>query len=270
MDKDEEARLELEELLQAVTISYEPPTLADLAVLAQIDDVERLEDLVAKCSPLLQRGDWNEHKDRVTFGSVQFQKHLTTLCHGEPELKKRFHGLLALRCFKHIKSAYDRTSTSISETPATMLQRTLTTTARVSEDNKVMEVTNEEEDPDDGSQAETQSPEESCFYPVKYLLRDLSEAPPDAGQELYEDDPNFWGLHSDLRNEWLRDFQVLTSDLRELDVVGMSALHVAAGMGAKEVVSTLLSRNGEAALSWINEAGTTAVSSLPVSECGIY
>jgi hypothetical protein len=31
--------LEIEELIQALTVAYEPPTLAELAVLTQVDDL---------------------------------------------------------------------------------------------------------------------------------------------------------------------------------------------------------------------------------------
>jgi hypothetical protein len=100
----------------------------------------------------------------------------------------------------------------------------------------------------------------TCPYPIEYLFRHLGEGFPDVAQELCDDDPNFWGLSSGLRNAWLKEFQLLTPDLKDLKTSGMSALNVAAGIGAKELVTLLVNRNGLSALSWTSDYGMTAVS----------
>ena len=72
-----------------------------------------------------------------------------------------------------------------------------------------------------------------CTYPIKYLFRHLSEGFPDAAQELFEDDPDFWGQTSRLRDAWLKDFQIMTTDLKDLNTNGVSALHVRVPMCKK-------------------------------------
>ena len=256
--------MEIEELLQALTIAYETPTLADLAVLTQIDDLQRLRELVRRCSPILQSGESGEHKDKVIFASPEFGQRLSTISHGQLDLfspqKKRYHGLMALRCFKYLKSSYKFTDTQgfSSEVP-TSLVRPSTITAQVVDDANVLVLTNEDDEPDDADTAASQASTLNCFYPIKYLFRHLSEGFPDVAQELCEDDPGFWDLESGLRNGWLKDFQTLTTDLKDLNTSGMSALHVAAGIGANQLVSILVSRSGKSALSWTSDDGMTAV-----------
>jgi hypothetical protein len=102
-------------------------------------------------------------------------------------------------------------------------------------------------------------------YPVKYLFQHLSEGFPDAVQELFEDDPGFWGGSSAIRDRWLEDFRVLSTNFKELNTRGMSTLHVAAGIGANDLVSILIDKNGKASSSWTNTDGMTAVSNFEIT-----
>jgi len=86
--------------MQALTVAYEPPTLAELAVLTQIDDLQRLTDLVQKCAPVLHiRSD-----DKVAFTELEFKERLSEVFFGHANYpstaRKRYQGLMALRCFK--------------------------------------------------------------------------------------------------------------------------------------------------------------------------
>lgn len=259
--------MEIEEILQSLTIAYEPPTLPDLSVLTQIDDSARLVELVQKCSPILQIGELGEHQGKVVFSNAEFQRRLFMVCHGEQEQsspqKKRYHGLMALRCFKYIKTWY-----KITKKPARLaniaasLIRSPSTSRRVNGDNLI----DLDDDIELGEPLSPQLPSPDCAYPIKYLFKHLSEAFPDVAQELCEDDPGFWGQASSLRDAWLKDYQVLTNDLKDLNTNGISALHVAAGIGANELMSVLVSRNGHQSLGWTSDEGMTAVSHATPSE----
>lgn len=222
----------------------------------QTDDPDRLTALISGSSPILMIGDWNEHKDRVVFGNAEFEEHLSAIINGESDQKQRHHGSMALRCFAHIANFYANAS---NQRALSSQMQSTATVAQLDANNELVEVANEDEDLDESSGSGLAQIDLSCTYPIKYLFRHLSEGFPDVAQELYEDDPGFWGLESKLRTWWLRDFQTLTTDLKELNVAGMSALHVAAGIGATEVVSTLLGRNGVQSLAWTNLDGLTAV-----------
>ena len=258
--QNEDVSLELEEVMQALTIAYEPPTLADLAVLTAIDDTQQLTKLVQRCFPLLQVSESSEYRDRITFTHSEFRDRLSALCHGQAEQKKRYHGSMALRCFGHIQSSYQASGghAIASDGPAS-LKRSTTITARVIDESNVLIVTGEDEEPDDALPTASEPSTTVCHYPIKHLYRHLSEGFQDVAVELCDLDPDFWGRDSSLRSGWLKDFQTFTTDLRDLNTSGMSALHVAAGIGANELVSILVDRHGQVALSWTNDDGMTAV-----------
>ena len=245
--------------MQALTISYEPPTLADLAVLAHLEDIPRLTELVRKCSPILQIPESGEQQGKVVFSNPEFGERLSIICHGpssNPQ-KKRYHGLMALRCFKYIKNWYKITSAPgrFAQVAASLVRSTPANPSFDDEANLI----DLDDDGDHINTASTAYSTPDCPYSIKYLFRHLSEGFPDVAQELCDDDPDFWGLASRLRNAWLKDFQLLTTDLKDVDTDGMSALHVAAGIGAKELVSILVNNNGASSLSWTNDTGMTAV-----------
>jgi hypothetical protein len=111
----------------------------------------------------------------------------------------------------------------------------------------------------DGETSHDSGSSVSDSYALRYLFRHLGKAPPGVVQELYQLNRDFWGSKSGLHGSWLKDFQSLTSGLKDLNVAGMSALHVAAAIGANEVVTILVQQNGRSALSWKSEEGVTAV-----------
>lgn len=90
----------------------------------------------------------------------------------------------------------------------------------------------------------------------------LGQSFPDAVDALFRDEPDFWNGISILRDAWLRDFQNLTSEMKMFNVSGMSALHIAAGIEAVELVSVLVSKCGKEALTWTSDDQITAVSYL--------
>ncbi|KAM3415734.1 hypothetical protein BST61_g9247 [Cercospora zeina] len=223
-----DARLKVEELLQVLTIAYELPTMADLAVLTGIDDLPRLSTLIQLCTPIIELGFSGELQGKIIQTSV---KVLTS--------RERLANV------------------------ATKLVRSATVNVRVNDGN-VLEVTNDGDDVQSAGKSISSSTAQTCPYPIKYLFKPLSEGFPDVAHDLYEDDPDFWGQSSNLRSAWLREYQILTTDFKDLDTRGMSALHIAAGIGAKELVSILVGKNGKSALSWKSEDGMTAPRQRPL------
>jgi len=256
--------------MQALTVAYEPPTLPELAVLTQIDDLRRLADLVHKCDPVLQiRSD-----DKVTFTESEFKERLSEVffehADSSSTARKRYHGLMALRCFKYINSSYGEPEEFDHSSDATTGLRhddSIThspITAALVNDGEVLVVT---QDDDVSRVVDSAIPATSihgCHYPVRFLFQHLSEGFPDAVQELVDDDPDFWGGQSSTRDRWLADFRSLTTNFKDLNTHGMSTLHVAAGIGANDLVSILINRNGDNSSSWTNTDGMTAVSSSPL------
>lgn len=166
---------------------------------------------------------------------------------------------MAWRCFKYIEKSYGHGRNGDAKG-----MRSSALTERIIDDSNVLVMANEDEEPDDaGTRGHASAL--SRTYPIKYLYRHLSEGFPDVARELFDDDRDFWGRDESIRSEWLRDFQTLTTDLRDLNTSGMSALHVAAAIGANELVTVLIDKNGQAALSWTNGDGMTAVGTILLS-----
>lgn len=273
LKRNEDVRLEIEELSRIVTVVYEPPSLADLKLLTQIDDPQRLKDIVAKCSPILRLDDTGEHKDKVRFANAEFEAHLASICYGRSDdshrRRKRHHGLLALRCFQSIKSMYWRANMSGRPSDsAVVMPRSSSVFARRNNRASELDVAADEDDPadpDHKNSLPTNNSATESSYAVKYLFRHLSEGFPDVAQVLCEDDPEFWGGDASLlRTGYLTDFQLLTADLKGLNTGGMSALHVAAGIGAGELVSVLVRKYGDRSLAWTDQDGMTAVSRVSI------
>ncbi|KAK1092022.1 hypothetical protein LTR48_005148, partial [Friedmanniomyces endolithicus] len=176
LSQNEDLTLEIDELLQTLTIAYEPPTLADLAVLTEIEDIQQLTELVRKCSPVLRIGEVSEDWNKVIFGHPEFRDHLVTLYHGESEQRKRYHGSMAWRCFKYIENSYGH-----GRNGDTKAMRSSSLTERIIDDSNVLVMANEDEEPDDaGTQGHASAL--SRTYPIKYLYRHLSEGFPDVAR----------------------------------------------------------------------------------------
>jgi hypothetical protein len=261
LGQDEDVALEIEELMHALTISYESLTMADLAVLTQIDDLQCLSDLVRRCSPVLRL---DETSEKIIFTHPNFKERLFTLFYGNADPansnRRRYHGLMALRCFKHIKTIglAAKISDPMSVSFVNTTSANFPTSATLASDKRLSILAQEEHDSRETYAIASAEPNLTCDYPTQYLFRHLSEAFPDAVQDLCEDDPEFWTGQSVVREAWLKGFQKLTSDLKDFKTDGMSTLHVAAGMGANDLASILVTRC-KALSSWKNVDGMTAV-----------
>lgn len=264
LSRNHDAKFEMEDLIQAITIAHEPPTLADLAVLTGIDDVQLLSDLVQQCAPILRVERSGENINKVTFSHDEFASHLKIKAHGHEghnnSQKQQYNGMIAIRCFHYIKELYrSQPGGLFPADTSTSLRRSATITTRTSSDAGVLMVSNEDEEVDDHDSGSSASSHD-CLYPIKYLVYHLSEAFSNVVDDLFEDEPNFWSGESPVREAWLRDFQIVTSELKGLETRGMSTIHVAAGIEAVDLVSVLVSKCGKESLAWTSDDGLTPVS----------
>lgn len=254
--------------MHAMILAYEPPSLADLSVLTDIDSPARLRDLVRRCSPALQL---DEMCGQVTFTNPEFKERLAELLYESKDpanpQRRRHHGLLALRCFKYIKASYsapEMQDDSSKNPEGIVLPSVLPSSHIPTSSTNDVEVRRTVTDNDNVSAGTVgvapSSKAQKSFYPVLYLFQHLGEGFPDAVHELCEGDPSFWAGESLIRNRWLGDFKVRKPDFKDLSTGGMSTLHVAVGIGANDLVSILVHRYGELLWSQENADGMTAVS----------
>lgn len=253
--------------MQVLTITYEAPSIADLVVLTGISERKFIFELVKLCSPILRMGSEGEAKDMVYFTHPEFARRLRVTCysgrrHREHEERQR-HGLIALNCFQYIKDFYSsgdhfrtlplaKPKTSLSRSSSVKTSRKRTSTVLSEEATTGGDGTSKDSDSLlEGSQAR---------YPAKFLFKHLSGGFPDVVHELCEEDGDFWGKTSHLRDLWLEEFCETTPDLKDLTSEGMSALHIAAGIGAGELLSLLVDNNGRESLAWTSVDGSTPVS----------
>jgi hypothetical protein len=104
---------EIKEMLRVLVLTYEDPTLAELALLVGLNSVSKprteLRDLVLKCRPLLVLKRTSQSDTKVCFieGVVRahLQENAYKLLGLSEEDTKLQHGMLGLRAFTHILEA---------------------------------------------------------------------------------------------------------------------------------------------------------------------
>lgn len=265
-----EVRLEIEKMMNALTIAYEAPSLPELAILTSLDDVDKLQRLIRICEPIIRVETSGEQRGSVTFSHSRFLERLRdTALGGQVRIgaqKRQYHGVVALRWFQHMQTTNFSSTTedNTSDAPAG-LKRSSTVARRSNEDATVFIVATDEDDAGKGEEIPHPRSNSICSYPNKYLFRHLNEAFPDASEEVRDQDPAFWSLDSALDYRWLKKFQDLIPDFRGLadiglSVRGMSALHVVAITGGAELVSVLLERKGKTTVARTSNDGMTPVS----------
>jgi hypothetical protein len=205
------------------------------------------------------------------YTEPEFRERLSELSFGHSTspgaARKRYHSLMALRCFRYIKTSYavptehDFMSETIVDVRSSSSTASTSIALSLTNDDEVLLVAPDDDVSRIADSSISTTSMLKCAYPTRYLFEHLSQGFPDAVQELSEDDPDFWGGHSTTRDRWLEDFQLLTTNFgKDLNISGMSTLHVAAGIGANDLVSILIDRNGKESSAWTNTDGMTAVS----------
>ncbi|KAH8680661.1 hypothetical protein BX600DRAFT_391706 [Xylariales sp. PMI_506] len=96
----------------------------------------------------------------------------------------------------------------------------------------------DEEEEDKGPEADVLK-DKALAYPVKYWLRHGSKASLEFADDLSLEE-EFWKSDSLLRRRWVVKYSQLTGDFEYFDRRSLTGLHVAAAVGFKQLVSSLI------------------------------
>jgi hypothetical protein len=262
---------DIKEMLRCLVMTYEDPTLQELAVLAGLapdePGADELRELIAKCpSFLVLEGE--DVNTKVCFKSDILKPHLLRNIHkllglSEDEMKWQ-HGELALRSFEHLVEKFD-----VEDEPAATEEAEAATTEDTEggaeetgksedeeegdeneeedsdeDDEDDEEVSDEDEDEDDSSTTFAEEPAITALpYTVKHWLHHASKATPELAEDISHFE-SFWKSKSRIRLHWLKHYDYLTNAFCYLQCDDqLTALHVAASLGYKQLVSSLI-KNG--------------------------
>jgi hypothetical protein len=243
------------ELLRALMVAFEDPTVEELATLAEAthygkdgENKNKLVEAIDRCGALIKIIDYDDEEleegaeeeewdydevaeCRVTFLSNSAKTRLQErakelLGLGEEDLKMQ-HGAMALRSFSNVIKAL----TPPKEFDDSDDEGDDDSTLPVGENNTQGPTTNA---------AVFEEPEEALDYCLEYWLRHAQQATSDVVDNLNLDQA-FWALTSDVRNRWWTEYTKIDDDYEELS--NMTALHVAAFFGFTPLVERLLESN---------------------------
>jgi ankyrin repeat protein len=264
----------IKEMLQALILTYEDPTLLELAVLAGFpaDDegTQELRELTGRCNTFLTLKGKNETK--VSFKHVIVKPHLlrhaNQLLGVSEEEIKWLHGELALRSFSHLIERFDVPEPE--QQPAKTAEGSAADEAgdaqqneeqndeqdenRVEEEDASSKSSNSDDGNEDGKEENSDTESEDTTseasesevtalpYMVKHWLHHASKATTEMADDLSREE-EFWKPGSSIRRRWLMQYDALTYAFNEFDEKSFAALHVAASIGFRQLVVALL-RNG--------------------------
>ncbi|KAF4928951.1 Ankyrin-3 [Colletotrichum viniferum] len=268
----------IKELLRTLVLTFEEPTEDELAVLAGFPATEEgkaeLQSLVKKCRPLLVVTRSGRSENTIGFMDTVVREHLLeketskkTLGMSGDESKWQ-HGIIALRCLAHIKQAFDFPPVE-KPAEATDTEEDGGSQAASSENGEESDADeddgngseSEEEESDDESdwdedsmhnyhQMEDDEVEEAqsldgkyLAYPVKHWLHHASKSTIEIAEDLSEDD--FWEKESLIRYRWLLVYMHTTKALVSFQAKHLTALHIAAAVGYRQLVSALIQNGHE-------------------------
>ncbi|RFU76297.1 multiple ankyrin repeats single kh domain-containing [Trichoderma arundinaceum] len=274
----------IKEMLRALVLTYEDPTESELGMLAGLasSDQEKgeLRKLIEQCKPLLHLKRASKSDSVVCFGNIIVKTHLcenakTLLGLSDEEIKWQ-HGVLALRCFSHIKDSLDfpTPEPTSEENIAGDAAEADNDNAGEQEDveqvddqyddvNDIEQVNDESEEEDEYSESdemyeaeeeeedEEDDPEielvrdKALAYTVKHWLHHASKATLEIAEDLSLED-DFWNPDSTIRRRWMIEYARMTTTFDDFDYKTLTGLHVAASIGFRQLVSALI-RNGHEA-----------------------
>ncbi|KAK1983503.1 ankyrin repeat-containing domain protein [Colletotrichum cereale] len=270
----------IKELLRTLVLTFEEPTEDELVVLAGFpatpEGKTELQDLVKKCRPLLTVKRSGKNENTVGFMDMVVKEHLLekevskmTLGMTSDEGKWQ-HGIIALRCLTHIKEVFDF---SPEEKPTEEAhdedddQETQPAEDQEDEDEEGEEEEDKQPETDDESESESENEDEDTDwdsdgstydqynesdeseeiqslankalpYPIKHWLHHASKATLEIADDLSKDD--FWQSESLIRYRWLLVYNSMTKILNGFESKDLTALHIAAALGFKQLVSALI------------------------------
>jgi hypothetical protein len=255
----------VKEILRALILVYDDPTLEELGILTEIPASEEedssknpLLDAVDSCGPLIKlidieggiltstREDLDPSALRVTFLHSDARTYLQNRAEkllglGEQESKWQ-HGVMALRCFSNVLQGI-----SIPKDLDDGLDEP-------QENNISTNQTETPEKPEEGKQ-ETEVVE-TLDYSLKYWLQHARDATVDIVDDLNLDEA-FWQISSDLRTGWWDRYTEANPEYEDLK--DMTALHIAAFFDMTPLVSSLLLHGHDKEMSMLDSCDNTPV-----------
>ncbi|KAJ4857717.1 ankyrin repeats (3 copies) domain-containing protein [Trichoderma breve] len=250
----------IKEILRAMVLTYEDPTEVELGVLAGFSSSPEkraeLQNLIKQCRPLISVKRTSKDSPTVAFTNVVVKTHLrdhakALLGLSEEEIRWE-HGVLALRCFTHLKETYEDLESESRTTLAGQNQDAMSN----ADDDDEEESDDEENDgygyEDSESERSLSSlgskesdddvelvKDKALVYAVKHWLHHASKATLDIAEDLSLEE-DFWRPDSVIRQRWLADFCRLTTVLGDFPYKSFNALHVAASVGFRQLVAALI------------------------------
>lgn len=276
----------IKEMLQALVLTYEDPTLLELSILAGLPADEQgtneLRELVGRCTSFLTLKGKTEV--RVSFKNVIVKPHLlrhaNQLMGVSDEEIKWLHGELALRSFSHLMERFDVPEPA--DKPADASKEAAEGEAEAQseqnddedqedsdaeaedDDDDEDDEDDDDEDSDEDSDTDIAEPEITALpYMVKHWLHHASKSTAEMAENLSREE-EFWKADSHIRSRWLTQYQYLTHAYDELDHTSLSALHVAASIGFRQLVSALMRNGYEKQLDLCDSMENTPVS-IPIA-----
>ncbi|KAL6856814.1 ankyrin repeat-containing domain protein [Trichoderma novae-zelandiae] len=274
-----EAHVEkVKEMLRALVLTYEDPTESELGLLAGLSSGEQekgeLRKLIEQCKPLLHLKRTSRSDSVVCFVNIIVKTHLwenakELLGLSKEEIKWQ-HGVLALRCFSHIKDTLD------FPMPDPVPEETRAEDAEGEGAGEHDVAEQEDEDADDTEQTDEDGADEDEYsdseemyeeegeeeeqevdpeaelvkdkvlaYTVKHWLHHASNATLEIAEDLSLED-DFWKPDSIIRRRWMIEYARMTTTFENFDFKTLNGLHVAASIGFRQLVAALI-RNGHEA-----------------------
>ncbi|KAK1252185.1 hypothetical protein MKX08_003372 [Trichoderma sp. CBMAI-0020] len=226
----------MKEILRTMILTYEDPSEMELGVLAGFSstDEQRVElhSIIGQCRPLLCVQPTDGDNPTVSFINAVVKTHLfenaKALLGLSREGIKWQQGVLAHRCFSHIKEVFDYPKVELEIGP--------TAAAMTKDDQEALSFSQDGQDVLDKIAKGI-----AAAYAVKHWLHHASKATPDIADELSLE--AFWKPDSLIRWRWLAGYCRLTTVLAGFHCKTFNALHVAASVGFSQLVGALI-RNG--------------------------
>ena len=295
----------IKELLRALILTFEDPTAVELSFLAGFsndsEQMEELEALINMCEPFIV-------SDGGTIGfmnpvvKAHLQQKSNEILGLSAEGIKWQHGMLALRSLEHLKQMLDGPESEAGSNSGENLVTNDGADPGLSygddHDNGRYDNDDDDDDDDDDPDDESSSAATSEYsrpgmldlgsvgsedwededednqvsdYAVKFWLRHGSEATADFATGLAQE-TELWARDSPMRRRWLEKYEnLLTSDFLSIDHSTLKALHVAASIGFKLLVVSLIENGHGDEIQEYDVIGNTPVSkSLPCQNSQIH
>ncbi|KAI0201255.1 ankyrin repeat-containing domain protein [Astrocystis sublimbata] len=275
---------EIKEMLRALVLTYENPSIAELVILAGLRTTEEektyLQELVDKCKPLL-----STKSETIGFMNSVVKDHLLDnskdLLGLSKEETKWQNGVLALRSFSHLKELYGSLPPEPLEEPegndetaedatkendaedqdddanngietGTVRQSEHESEVEADDDENENEDEDEEDDEDEEEEEEEEEDEDDAesvinYVALPYMIKYWLRHASKATLDIAEDlslEVDFWKAGSFIRRKWLEEYCHLVPTFDDFDRTTLTGLHVAASLGFKPLVAALI-RNSD-------------------------